>query len=551
MAREADGDVTSTGGDITVKPEIMLLEDVLSEIAEGRLRVPRFQRPFVWRPDQMIDLFDSIERGYPVGSLLMWDTAEQVHSLDRIADMRIPPPPGTPVSYLLDGHQRLTTLYGCLMRRPVERDFSRPDAWIWNIYRVLGEPDGPGNRFQHWKKLEPPPAHYLPMRNVLRTMDFLAYARRLTGSDRPDIDKLVDEAEQLAQRIKSYKMAVVRLVGGELKHAVEVFSRLNSSGQSMTPTQMVSALTYSDGETLADRIEKLQNDIGDLGFGEIPTNTLFQAVLAVSGEEDVQHTRWDRLASRMRDDLDRNVERTEAALHRAVAFLRTDVGVPLARLVPYNAQLMLLTAAFHENPDPSTSQRRTLQRWFWSTSWSGFFAGANTTQIRHALLEMRSFARGQTTLDLSGQVARPFPERFDLRSARVRAFVLWELHKYPNRLRLNGEQLDPVDLLARSDASAYRQIVPRGPRRSSPANRLILPTSPGISIRRALLDADPELLASHGVPISAVALLRDGDDEGFIRERERFLAAGEREYVVSFDVEPPAELVGTTDIDTA
>jgi hypothetical protein len=209
VAGEADGHVTSPSGDITVEPEIMLLEEILGEMAEGRLRVPRFQRPFVWRPDQMIDLFDSIERGYPVGLLLVWDTAERVESLDRIADMRIPPPPGTPVSYLLDGHQRLTTLYGCLMRRPAERDLSTTDAWVWNVYRVLGEPDGPGGRFQYRKKPAPAPAHYLPMRNVLRTMDFLGYARQLTGSDRPDVDRLMDEAEQLAQRIKSYKMAVV------------------------------------------------------------------------------------------------------------------------------------------------------------------------------------------------------------------------------------------------------------------------------------------------------------------------------------------------------
>lgn len=549
MAGEADGHVTNPSSDITVKPEIMLLEEVLGEIADGRLRVPRFQRPFVWRPDQMIDLFDSIERGYPVGSLLVWDTAERVESLDQIADMRIPPPPSSPVSYLLDGHQRLTTLYGCLMRRPAERDLSTTEGWVWNVYRVLGEPDGTGGRFLHWKKPGPAPVNYLPMRNVLRTMDFLSFARQLTGSGRPDVDRLMDEAEQLAQRIKSYKMAVVRLIGGELKHAVEVFSRLNSSGQSMTPTQMVSALTYSDGDTLADRIERLQNDIGDLGFGEVPTNTLFQAVLAVSGEDDVQHTRWDRLAVRMRDDVDEHVARTEAALHQVVTFLRDEVGVPLARLVPYNAQIVLLTAAFHENPEPSRTQRRALERWFWSTSWSGFFAGANTTQIRSALVEMRQFARGEAALDVSSQLARPFPERFDLRSARVRAFVLWELREFSHRLRLNDQPVDPVDLLLRSDASAYRQIVQRGPGRSSPANRLVLPTAPGVSVRRALLDAKPALLASHGVPDSAVALLRDGDEEGFIRERERFLAAQERKFIASFDVASPLELVGSAEID--
>src|SRR5260370_32712289 len=116
---------------------------------------------------------------------------------------------------------------------------------MWDISRVLGGGGGPANHYRHWKKAPGPPAGYLPMRAVLRTMDFLAFARQLAsvedGVDR--VDALVEEAEQVAQRIKSYKIAVVRLVGGELSHAVEGSSRLNSSGQSMTPYQMVSALT--------------------------------------------------------------------------------------------------------------------------------------------------------------------------------------------------------------------------------------------------------------------------------------------------------------------
>jgi len=44
---------------ITVKPEVTFLEDLFKEIASGKLRIPRFQRPFVWKPDDMLSLFDS------------------------------------------------------------------------------------------------------------------------------------------------------------------------------------------------------------------------------------------------------------------------------------------------------------------------------------------------------------------------------------------------------------------------------------------------------------------------------------------------------------
>lgn len=545
--------------EITVKPEIMFLEQVLGELASGKLRVPKFQRPFVWRPDQMLDLFDSIERGYPIGSLLVWDTNQKLPSLDRIADIDVPSAPQDgQVSYLLDGHQRLSTLFGSLSRRRLTEVGAGQQEWMWDIYRSLGAHAEPGNnRYRHWKKAPGPSADYLPMRAVLRTMDFLAYGRRLAvaADSAGDLDSLIDEAEQLAQRIKSYKIAVVRLVGGELSHAVDVFSRLNSSGQSMTPDQMVSALTYqADGsDSLADRIVDVQESLGDVGYGTIPSITIFRSILAVMGEEDVQRASWEQLAQRVKGQLADATTATEQALHRAVAFLRDEVDVPLARLIPYNAQVMLLVAFFHLKAEPSRQQMDTLIRWFWSTSWSGFFAGANTTQIKDALQEMRDFARGDGELNFTGQIARPFPNRFDLRSARIRAFILWDLQEFATRRDLDGKVIDGVGLLARSDTTAYRHVVTKGPGVSSPGNRLILPTPPGVSLRRALQELSPgdkTLLQSHGIPQRALSYLRDGDGEGFIKERAIYLAERERIFITDLGVGLSSEILGEADIDT-
>ncbi|MDG6105165.1 DUF262 domain-containing protein [Dactylosporangium aurantiacum] len=548
-------------GEITVKPEIMLLEDVLGQMAAGRLRVPRFQRPFVWRPDQMLNLFDSIERGYPIGSLLVWDTSEPLPSLEQVAGIDIPRPQETPVAYLLDGHQRLSTLFGCLTRRPVIGDPQSQQQWKWDVYRELGtrHERGGSSRYRHWKSTVDTPATYLPMRAVLRTMDFLAYARRISGLlDPAALDAMVDEAEQVAQRIKSYKLAVVRLVGGRLEHAVEVFSRLNSSGQSMTPDQMVSALTYNPegGESLADRIATIKESLADVGFGPIPSITIFRSVLAVAGEEDVQEARWEALADRVRGRLADAVDASERSLRQAVDFLRDEVGVPLSRLVPYNLQIMLLVAFFHLNSDPSDGQRRSLVRWFWATSWSGYFAGANTTQVKNELAEMRAFALGEGGLRLDALTARPFPERFDLRSARVRTFVLWDLKEFGHRRRsVDGAPFDALRVLATADTDAYRRVITTSISSGShPANRLILPTPPGVSLRKALAALPAELedsvLTSHGIPRVAVERLRDGDLEGFIKERAAHLADRERSFMVTLGVEPAVDIQGDADIDT-
>jgi hypothetical protein len=556
--------MTAAALEISVKPEIYLLEDLVDELAKGKLRVPRFQRPYVWRPEQMLDLFDSIERNYPIGSVLVWDTNEPLASLDQVGDIQVPLYARGPVSYLLDGHQRLSTLLGAL-RRPADapRGPAQQD-WMWWVYRELGSSSGISlNKFTHWKQDRLPPPHYIPLRAALRTMDFLAYARELENRSQGklNVQGLIEEAEEFAQRFKSYKIAVVRLIGGDLSQAVKVFSRLNSKGQSMTPDQMVSALTYQQGQdqSLGQRIDLIQENISTTGFGNVNPGSIFRTILACAGEEDVLDARWDALAERVQGQLEKAVEDAENALHEAVDFFRGEIRLPLARLLPYNLQLLLLATFFWAADQPTPDQKSHLRGWFWATSWSGHFAGANTTQVKTALAEMKAFARGDVGVTLGGAhaVARPFPDKFDMRSARVRTFVIWDLQEWSSRLDTDGSPIDALDLLERADTNAYRHVVPSGAPVddvSSPANRVMLPTRRGISVRRSLVNLSTALESavceSHGIPASALQALRDGSETEFVRLRAAFLARRERDFIVTQGVALPDVLVGEADIDT-
>lgn len=552
---EAPAELGATQGEIGVRPDVNLLETFLNSVRDGHLRVPKFQRPFVWRPDQMIDLFDSIERGYPIGSMLLWETQSPLESLNEVGGLQLPDPPnGRTVTYVLDGHQRLSTLYGCLYR-PDYVELSAENEWIWRVYRVLGA-DPQSARYAHWKAAGPPPANYLPVRSVLKTLDFLAYARKLTSSDRyaGRAGELIEEAERVAQRIKSYKLSVVTLLGGSLAQAVEVFSRINSKGQSMTPDQMVSALTYKGGgeESLADGIATILERIAAEGFGQVDSTAAFRAVLAVAGEEEVTGARWDVLARRLEGRISQAVEDMDRALSLTVAFLRDEVKVPLARLVPYTNQLMLLTLFFHLRPDPSPEQAQILTRWFWITSWSGYFASVNSSSSRQSIRDMTAFATGERELtdfeggqgmfDFADQRARPFPEKFDMRSARVRAYILWELRSAPKRYEW------AVDQIRALDNNAFRRVsnkvgLPSG---SSPANRAMVETPPGMSVRGAILNG----IADLGLPSDVLDRLAEGDDEAFVQARAHLLAMQERQFIelTALDIAPAA--IAEAEIDT-
>ena len=91
----------------------MKVSTILDHIESGNMALPEFQRGYVWNRGQVRDLMDSMYRKHPVGSLLVWVT--ETESITRRGDA--PLPPGT-VRLILDGQQRMTSLYGVVRGKP-------------------------------------------------------------------------------------------------------------------------------------------------------------------------------------------------------------------------------------------------------------------------------------------------------------------------------------------------------------------------------------------------------------------------------------------------
>src|SRR5438046_1644131 len=89
------------------------IPDILTKVAAGQIRIPKFQRGFVWEPDRVAYLMDSIYKGYPIGSLLLWRTGEKLKDERNLGPFELPSPEANfPIDYVLDGQQRLTSLFG-------------------------------------------------------------------------------------------------------------------------------------------------------------------------------------------------------------------------------------------------------------------------------------------------------------------------------------------------------------------------------------------------------------------------------------------------------
>ena len=115
------------------------VRDLVGMIERGELRLPEMQRRYVWRAPRVRDLVDSLYRGYPSGSILVWETDEEQPSRDLAVTQQSSPFTGHKL--LLDGQQRLTSLSAILRGEPVKvRGKKRPIDILFN----LDHPEGLG-----------------------------------------------------------------------------------------------------------------------------------------------------------------------------------------------------------------------------------------------------------------------------------------------------------------------------------------------------------------------------------------------------------------------
>ncbi len=539
-----------------VVPEVVFLGKLVERIAAGKVRVPRFQRAFVWKQPDLHALLDSILRGFPIGSILVWDTEENIESTQRIGPVVINSRPSGLIGYLLDGQQRVSTLVGTLrLTDDMEESVDQVD---WRVYCNLdtlefhrAPADGVG------------PQHF-PVRSLLNTAGFFDACRRIESEvdDRLRSQRWLNEADRLANAFRDYQLPLIHIREADLDSAVTVFARLNRTGRKMTADEMVSALTYQRGQFhLAQKLNEFKAELDKTGFGNLDRVFLLRAVLAAL-DRDIYAKDWADLMvkQKVRETLPVAFEAASEGIRRALGFLES-LGVTSDRLLPYGLQLVLLGEFFRQCPQPTESVIALLKRWFWVTSFTGWFGGVNTAQAKRALSEIRGLATDAgarfSVVNLETP-AQPFPDRFDGRSARVRAFLLYLASLKPRSLLRSEDDLNPGDLLSTLGTGAVGYVSSNQPQLEhmirSPANRMFLDrghVGQAFGVLKGLeTELLVELLPTHGFPVDAVQWLRNDDRVRLIAARLETLIDGEREFMKRLNVMRPTELTAATIADS-
>jgi hypothetical protein len=213
------------------------LGTLLAQIELGSIGLPDIQRPFVWKNAKIRDLLDSMYQGFPVGYLLLWQSvnAQGTQAIGVDGKQTVPN------LLIVDGQQRLTSLYAVLQRKQVMReDYSH--EYIEIAFHPLEQKfevtDAAIRRDKHWI----PDISVIWSKNHGLFKLFDQYKTGLGGLSDEEA-RLVQENLQRVQNLANYPFQAMVLFADVTEEQVsQVFVRINSKGQRLNETDFILTL---------------------------------------------------------------------------------------------------------------------------------------------------------------------------------------------------------------------------------------------------------------------------------------------------------------------
>lgn len=440
------------------KTNPLSLKDLLGQVESGKMQLPDFQRGWVWDDYRIIGLLASISRGFPVGAVM---------TLDSGGDIKFKPSPlegvrigedVSPDSFLLDGQQRLTSLYQSLLydgpvntqtsrRQQVERwhyidmlkalnpFIDREDAFI-SVPKNKKITDDFGRQtvLDLSTRESEYENHMMPTEHLLDGMNWM-FAYNSYWANRADhpsdnLPKFIqDFNESILQSFSAYLLPVISLAKETPKEAVcTVFQKVNTGGVTLNVFELVTASFAADDfrlrEDWAERSGRMWSRYGVLQG--IEGEHFLQAVTLLTTyerrkmavENNTPDSQLPAVNCKKEAILNLNLtdyldwaDAVEDGFYKAANFLHNQF-VFRKDDVPYSTQLVPMATLFVElgkELDPANAKAK-LERWYWSGIFGESYGGNTETQSALDLQQVADYVRHGAEPTLVTQ-ANFIPER--------------------------------------------------------------------------------------------------------------------------------------------
>ncbi|MEB6548737.1 DUF262 domain-containing protein [Heyndrickxia sporothermodurans] len=266
------------------------IDRLRNKILEGEIKIPPFQRVFVWKKEQVTELMDSIYNDYPIGSVLLWEVNEKLPSLRDLAGYKLPQKvDGFPLNYILDGQQRITSIFGVFANNVEIED----DSQIVNfdIYFDLD-----ADSFIHKENIDVT-HHNLKMNLLFNVTEFFTAVSKYP-------DDLKEKAVRLQSIFQNYEVPTVTIKKRDKGEVGTIFERINNTGTPLSALELMVAWTWSEEYDLKDIFKKVYNILESRDFADVKEKVILQCFGAIINNTTITK---ERINPRILDSISLNL----------------------------------------------------------------------------------------------------------------------------------------------------------------------------------------------------------------------------------------------------
>ncbi|SMY18462.1 DUF262 domain-containing protein [Photobacterium aquimaris] len=445
----------SNGNPAELDAKSMRVQKIIQKIESGAIKIPEFQRGYVWKQLQVIELLESIAKNYPVGSLLLWEAEKEdkLKSSRNIAGIDLPDLPDKyPVQYCLDGQQRISTLFGVFWdhANPVGSSHYNPDQDIFEVYYDLEE-----DLFFHANELDKPDKkRYFYLRNLLNQERLISDIMN-NGYSQDNQKKI----SQLSSKFLNYDMPIIEISNRSIDEVGVIFERINNTGIKLNTMDLMTAWTWDENFHLRDEIECLVDKLENHSSFKLDSTLILQ----ISSALITNSTSSRSVLSISPNTFKNNWEDICKSIERAIDHLSTALLCKSGKYLPYKQLICGLSYFFFHCKTPDAKQVDSINAWFWISSFNRRFDGGNTTQKMDSdLNDVLKIMNGEKATKLDNlRITEEILMKsvFNIRNPLTRSFLLLQAQLNPRDL-INGNLINIGNVLSNYNRKEFHHVFP-------------------------------------------------------------------------------------------
>lgn len=413
------------------------VNELVNKVKRGEIKLPEMQRRYVWTATRVRDLLDSLYRGYPSGSILVWDTDADVETRSMAVSPTLSPSTSTQ-QLLLDGQQRLTSLTAVLSGQQVTvRNKRRPIDILFN----LEHPEGPPvdvmefNNDDHTATLTDIEGDeavsdiqaelnkrtfvvasaafkndpiWVPVSEIFSKSESEILRKISINSDDERWDKYSRRIQQV-KKIADYQY-VMQVLERDLSYeeVTEIFVRVNSLGVKLRGSDLALAQITSKWKGFMRELEEYGRQFGDNEDYLLETGVLVRTMVAVATGQ----SKFKTVGRIKLEDLISAWEKTKIGFEQTINFLKANAD--MERLGILSSPMLLVTITYYlirENGTLTDVQEKQLLKWIYYAHMRGHYSMGSSESILDK--DLVTLYRGGN-LDMLLQVLHDHVKKFEV-----------------------------------------------------------------------------------------------------------------------------------------